>query len=403
MRLLQPLRRRDFALLFGGSAVSLVGDGIYTVALAFQVYELDNAPSALSLVMLCYSAGLVGCGLVAGVVVDRVDRRAVMIAADVLQLAAIGAMGALSLAGILEVWHCALLAVLVGAGTAFVKPAATALLPQIVPADEVVAATSLEQSATQAAYALLGPAIGGALVGATGPGTALVADAATFACSIAAVAGLRTPARPPPRTQEASVVRELREGFAYVRGRQWLWGTLAAACVAVMCVQGPVDIALPYVVKNDWGDGAGSYGALLAVAGVAGIAASLVFGARGLPHRPVRTMVLVWVAGILAIAGFGLVGGFAAAIPFALVLGLGTVGDTMWFALLQTRIPGELLGRVSSLDWMLSFALLPVSYALTGPLAAALGAGTLLVVAAVAGAVAVIGLFAALPGLRDHE
>jgi hypothetical protein len=114
-------------------------------------------------------------------------------------------------------------------------------------------------------------------------------------------------------------------------------------------------------------------------------------------------MVLVWIAGILAIAGFGLVGGFAAAIPFALVLGLGTVGDTMWFALLQTRIPGELLGRVSSLDWMLSFALLPVSYALTGPLAAALGAGTLLVVAAVAGAVVVIGLFVALPGLRDHE
>src|SRR6185312_7123534 len=148
-----PLRRRDFALLFGGSAVSLVGDGIYTVALAFQVYELDNAPSALSLVMLCYSAGLVGCGLVAGVVVDRVDRRGVMIAADLLQLAAIGAMGALSLAGVLEVWHCAVLAVLVGAGTAFVKPAATALLPQIVPADEVVAATSLEQSATQAAYA----------------------------------------------------------------------------------------------------------------------------------------------------------------------------------------------------------------------------------------------------------
>ena len=150
MRLLQPLRRRDFALLFAGSTISLIGDGVYTVALAFQVYELDNSPGALSVVLLCYSVGLVACALAAGVVVDRVDRRAVMIVADALQLAAILAMGLLSIAGVLEVWHCALLAVFVGAGTAFVKPAATALLPQVVPQDKIVAATSLEQSAQQA-------------------------------------------------------------------------------------------------------------------------------------------------------------------------------------------------------------------------------------------------------------
>ena len=170
MRLLQPLRRRDFALLFAGSTISLIGDGVYTVALAFQVYALDNSPGALSLVLLAYSAGLVVCALVAGVVVDRVDRRAVIVVADALQLVAILAMGLLSVAGTLEVWHCALLAVLVGAGTAFVKPAATALLPHVVPKEEIVAATSLEQSAQQASYALLGPALGGVLVGATGPG-----------------------------------------------------------------------------------------------------------------------------------------------------------------------------------------------------------------------------------------
>ena len=112
MRLLQPLRRRDFALLFAGSTISLIGDGVYTVALAFQVYALDNSPGALSLVLLAYSAGLVVCALVAGVVVDRVDRRAVIVVADALQLVAILAMGLLSVAGTLEVWHCALLAVL---------------------------------------------------------------------------------------------------------------------------------------------------------------------------------------------------------------------------------------------------------------------------------------------------
>ena len=294
MRLLQPLRRRDFALLFAGSTISLVGDGVYTVALAFQVYALDNSPGALSLVLLAYSAGLVVCALVAGVVVDRVDRRAVIVVADALQLVAILAMGLLSVAGTLEVWHCALLAVLVGAGTAFVKPAATALLPHVVPKEEIVAATSLEQSAQQASYALLGPALGGVLVGATGPGTALVIDAATFAFSIGAVSLLRTSARPPAREEPGDVIREIREGIAYVRRRQWLWGTLLAACIAVMCVEGPIEIALPYVIKNDWGNGAGAYGALLAVAGFAGIGASLFFGARGLPRKPVTAMMLLW-------------------------------------------------------------------------------------------------------------
>jgi MFS family permease len=283
MRLLEPLRRRDFALPFAGSTVSLTGDGIYTVALAFQVYALDNSPGALSLVLLCYSAALVVCALAAGVVVDRVDRRAVMIAADGVQLAAILAMGLLSLAGTLQVWHCAALAVLVGAGTAFVKPAATAMLPHVVPREEIVPATSLVQSMEQGAYALLGPTIGGALVGAAGPGTALVIDAATFAASIGAVAFLRSSGRPPARETPSRAVHELLEGLAYVRRRVWLWGTLLLACIAVLFVGGPLDITLPYVIKNDWGEGAGTYGALLAIAGLAGIAMSLWFGARGLP------------------------------------------------------------------------------------------------------------------------
>ena len=118
MALLRPLRRRDFALLFVGGSVSLVGDGIYTVALAFQVLALDNDPAALSLVLLCFAVGLVACALWSGVVIDRLDRRWVMIGADAVQLVAVGTLGALSLAGVLEVWHCALGSGVVGAGTA---------------------------------------------------------------------------------------------------------------------------------------------------------------------------------------------------------------------------------------------------------------------------------------------
>ena len=400
MRLVRPLRRRDFALLFAGSTVSLVGDGIYTVALAFQVYALDNSPGALSLVLLCFSASLVASALAAGVIVDRVDRRAVMVAADAVQLLAIGGMGLLSVTGALEVWHCAVLAVLVGAATAFLNPAATALLPHVVPQEEIVAASSLQRSAQQASVALIGPALGGLLVSATGAGTALLVDAGTFAVSMAAVASLRTDARPPAREEPADVLRELREGLTYVRGRAWLWGTLLIACVAILCIEGPVDIGLPYIIKNEWHEGAGTYGVLLAVAGVAGIGSSLVVGGLGLPRRPVLVLVVLWAVSILALAGFAIVDGLLWAVPFALVFGAGTAGDTIWFALLQTSVPRELLGRVSSLDWMLSFLLLPLSYALAGPLAELLGARELLVLAAVAGASACALLLGAMPAMR---
>jgi MFS family permease len=399
MRLTQPLRRRDFRMLFVGVTVSLIGDGIYTVALAFQVYELSNEPGSLSVVLLCWSAGMVIASLGAGVVLDRVDRRMAMVAADALQLAAVGALGALSLADALEVWHCAALASLVGAGTAFVKPAVTTLVPMIVPPEEVVAASSLHTSLNRAAFLLIGPALGGLVVGAVGTGAAFVIDAGTFAASIAAVLLVRTSGRV-ARELSASPLADLREGLRFVRSQQWIWGTVLGASVGILCFVGPVEVALPYVVKNVYGDGAGAYGLLLALGGATGLLAALAVGTRGMPRRPLTVMFAVWIVSILMVAGYGLVESTAAAVGFALVYGLGTAGDVIWFSSLQTRVPSEMLGRVSSLDWLVSFGLLPVSFALAGPAAEAFGARATLVGAGVLGASALGFIFLAVPDLR---
>jgi DHA3 family tetracycline resistance protein-like MFS transporter len=103
--MLAPLAIRDYALLFAGMTVSLLGDGIYLVAIAWQVYELSNAPTALSIVGVAWTLPLVLFVLLGGVVSDRVDRRKVMIAADLIRFVGIAALGALSLAGALELWH----------------------------------------------------------------------------------------------------------------------------------------------------------------------------------------------------------------------------------------------------------------------------------------------------------
>ena len=144
-RIVEPLAVRDFALLSTAAMVSLLGDGIYLVAIAWQVYELSNAPTALSVVGIAWTVPLVVFVLIGGVVSDRFDRRRIMVLADLLRAAAIGALGALSLAGALELWHVLALVAVYGAGEAFFGPAQAAIVPQLVPARLLMQANALTQ------------------------------------------------------------------------------------------------------------------------------------------------------------------------------------------------------------------------------------------------------------------
>ena len=160
MRILRPLRIRDFALLFGGTAVSMFGDGIYIVAIAWQVYDLSNAPTALSLVGVAWTLPMVLFLLVGGVLGDRFDRRRLMIGADALRALAIGVIAVLAFAGTLELWHLVALVAVYGAGEALFAPNFQAVVPDVVPQRLLVEANSLQQLAEPVAYRFVGPARG---------------------------------------------------------------------------------------------------------------------------------------------------------------------------------------------------------------------------------------------------
>src|SRR4051794_23983552 len=132
---LRPLRHRDFGLLWAGMSVSIVGDGFYQVALAWQVYLISDTPTALSIVGAAVTLPNVLFVLFAGVVTDRFDRRHVLILADLLRALAIGLMGVLSISGQIALWHIVALSVVVGIGESFFGPAFTALVPDLVPRD----------------------------------------------------------------------------------------------------------------------------------------------------------------------------------------------------------------------------------------------------------------------------
>jgi DHA3 family tetracycline resistance protein-like MFS transporter len=404
IRLLEPLWTRDYALLTAGAFVSLVGDGFFTVALAWQVYEISNVPTAMSVVGVAWTLPLVIFLLLGGVFTDRYDRRWLMIGADLMRAAAIGLLGVLSVAGALELWHVMALIAFVGMGDAFFNPASTAMVPDLLPDEQLPQANALNGMVRPLTVRLVGPAIGGFVVAVAGPGTAFLIDGGSFLLSALAIGAIR--ARP-VREVVAHGVRqtfaEVREGLAFVAANPWCWATLVSAMFSLLVFIGPVQVLLPYLVKNRLGLGPEALGAIFAVSGVGSILAAIAVGQAGLPRRRITAMYAAWSVGVALFAGYGIMG----SLWHAFVIGFATaalfeVGQIIWVTLLQTLVPRRLLGRVSSLDWLVSTGLVPVSFALTGPVSAALGPGPTMIAGGLVGGV-LMGALLFVPGVRDPE
>jgi DHA3 family tetracycline resistance protein-like MFS transporter len=403
VRLLAPLRHRDFRLLWSGMCVSLLGDGIFLVAMAWQVYALSNAPTALALVGITMTVPTIAFLLLGGVVSDRFDRRRVMVAADVLRGVAVGLLALLALAGVLELWHIAALAAFYGAGTAFFSPSFDALVPEVLPAGDLAQANALDQFVRPIALRLVGPALGGVLIDLLGAGTAFALDAASFVISAAALMAMAPAVRGAVPAVRGSVARDMREGLRYVRRHVWLWATFASAAIAYLLFMGPAEVLLPYIVKNDLHGSAADLGIVFAAGGIGSVGCAVVVGQRGLPRRDITFMYVTWTLATLAVAGYGLASAVWQLMVASLAFNaLETAGTIVWATAKQRHVPAALLGRVSSLDWLISIGLLPLSFALTGPLSGAIGAQSTLIAAGILGAVVT---FAALllPGMRELE
>ena len=402
INLIAPLRNRDFRLLWAGMTISLLGDGIFLIAMAWQAYELWNAPAALSLLGIGMTIPTIAFLLPAGVLSDRLDRRVLMLCSDIGRAVVISALAALTLTGLLTFWQLVVMVALYGIGTAFFTPAFEAVVPDIVPPEDLAAANSLDQFVRPIALRLAGPALGGVLVAGAGAGVAFAVDAATFVVSAAAVAFTR----PPPYTRSEHVDSSLgavKEGLRFIRTRVWLWGTLGSAAIAYLAFMGPAEVLLPYLVKNELEASARDLGLVFAAGGIGAVGAALIVGQHGHPRRDVTTMYATWTLATLAVAGYGLATSSWQLMVACLVFNaLETAGTILWATIKQRHVPASMLGRVSSLDWLISIGLLPLSFALTAPAVALVGARTTLIGAAVIGGVVTLGaLF--LPGMREIE
>lgn len=369
------LHSRDFRLLFCGQAVSAIGDQIFPIAVTVQVLDHGGSVGDLGLVLAARFASLVLFALVGGVWADRLPRVRVLIGADLTRLLAVLGL-ALAVEGQTPVTVLAPLVFLVGAGEAFFRPAYGALLPDVLPADQLAAGNALSGSTFHFA-SIIGPGVAGILVAAVGPRGALFVDALTFAVSLASLCLVSEPESTTKPRRRMHV--EIGEGLRAVRARPWIVAVLAMAMAQLLLSVPATSVLLPAVVRAT-GSATSSYGYVLAIGAFGGLLGSVVAG-----HLRLRR------GGLLSMLAVTLLG----AEPLALLLGVPTWGLALawfisslglgpflvyWETALQADVPKELLARVISIDWMCSFALLPLGLVLVGPAVQAFGQSTVLAV-----------------------
>jgi MFS family permease len=364
-----PLREREFRLLFTGRTISLLGGAMAPVALAFAVLDLTGSKTDLGLILTANQLPVVVFLLVGGIWSDRLPRNVVMVGANAVSALSQATLAALLITDHAEVWHLAVLAAVTGAATAFYFPAASGVVPQTVPAGLLQQANALLSLALNATR-IGGAALGGLVVAAVGPGTAIAFDAATYAAAALVIARMRVAGAEPEA--RASFLSDLVDGWREFRSRTWLWVIVLQFAILLAVEMGAFLVLGPVVADEELG-GPGAWGAILTAEAVGLVAGGLV----GLRFQP-RRMLLVATFGILLLPLTTFTLGFPLALPWivlaSFVAGFGIeIFGLLWHTTMQQEIPPAKLSRVYSYDALGSLALVPIGLALAGPVAELIG------------------------------
>jgi MFS family permease len=394
-----PLRSAEpFRLLFAGQALSVVGDRITPVAIAFAVLAIGTVTD-LGIVLAAGGIPFALFAIAGGVVSDRVGQREVMIASDLIRTVSQAVTAALLLSGRAEVWMLVVLSAVYGTSAAVFMPALIGLIPQTVPPERLQEANAL-LGVTRSAAHVAGPALAGVIIAVGGPGEAIALDALTFALSATCLTALRPHpgAAEPVEEEEDRFLARLRAGWREVRSRPWLrWGLAAMAAYHVFVL--PAVFALGPALAEAELAGASSWAAIVACFGIGTVTGNLI-ALRLRPRRPVlvAAVALVGACTQAAIIGSGL--GTAGIALLMVLSGIAvSLFFTLWDTSIQEQIPPHAVSRVSSYDFTVSLGLMPIGMALAGPIAGEFGLHTTLLLMSAAGGIVALA-WLAVPDVR---
>jgi hypothetical protein len=392
------LRHSRFRRLLVGQGTSLLGSGMNTIGTTFAVLQLPGGGvDAVGLVMAARILAVLAVLLLGGVLTDRLGARSVMLTADLLRFAAQGVLAVLLLTDSARIWEAVALAAVLGIGEGGFSPGLTAMVPGMVPAEEVTDANSLLQIA-QAVASVAGPGLAGLLVAVCDAGTVVAADAASYGVSALALAGLRLSQ---PAMHRRGLLADLGRGWKEFTSRTWLWVTTLHISLFNFVLWAPFLVLGPALAQQRLG-GASSWGVVLALYGIGSIGGGLALLGRN-PRRALAWSMAAsacWALPAAALAARLPLDWVAAA---ALPAGAGAAAcNALLTSVTQCGIPAEVLGRVSAFGSLGAFALGPLGLALAGPVAGAAGTDRLLAFG-VMWQLTAVAVVLAVPSVRRHE
>ena len=395
-----PLAVRDFRLFGLGQLGSTVGDYCYAVALPWLVLSGHGGTVLLGTVLACYGVPRTVLIPVGGILADKMSPRAVMLAADTVRCALVAILAVFAARSLVSVAYLGPVAALIGAGEGLFLPASAAIMPSLLPPEQLQAGNGLSAAMIQIG-SLTGPVLGGILVSTAGSTSAFAVDAASFAVSAGSLALMRgaRAARSEPKTTEpadttavagAAAAPETEQQTSIWRfflGARVLQAIVIISVLANFVIVGAFEIALPALAHARFGPA--GYGALIACFGAGALGGTLTAARLSGLRRPAMGACGGFVIGGIAMAFVPYLGGLPGAAAAALVFGAaGYFGNVVVVTLLQQWAPRYLLGRVMSLVMLASIGAFPASVALSGVIVRHIGpapffpaAGAILVLA----------------------
>ena len=396
----QVLKQRDFGLFWLSLLFSAVGTQISTVAVAWQVYEITNSPFQLGLTGLFRALPVMILSLPGGVLADRVDRRKLLIITQSLAALLSLALGLLSSAGQIRVWHIYAVTFLSGAVGIFDAPARTAMIPALVSAEQLASAYALNITWRQIAT-LGGPFIGGLVISALGISPAYYIDALSFLAVIICLAFMRRQVKP-PSVQKESPLQSVRAGFNFIRENSVILGLMSMDT----CVQffGAYRSMMPAFARDILGAGPAGLGALLGVPALGALAGSGIVLAAGNPKRKGRLIIVVTLLYTIGLVCFALSRSLVLSLLIVFALGLvDAIGETLRDTLVQLTTPDRMRGRVKSFDQVFMSAGTYMGHAQMGAAASFIGVPGALILGGCVGSAAVLAVARFARSLRNVD
>jgi MFS family permease len=350
-----------------GSAVSLLGDQFYLVALPWVVLQITGSAVAMGTILMTAAIPRAVLMLMGGALTDRISPRRILLGTATARTVFVGAIGLLLWFHLLQIWQLYVLGFAFGVADAFSMPAASAFMASLVAKEQLVAANSVFQTTAQLTT-IVGPAPAGLVIKSLGAAWAFILDAVSFLFILVALWTLPDPPRAPARAR-SPLWQSVLEGFAYVRRDTALSSLMVLAAMLNVCITGPMSVGLAYMAKTKFGSPT-AYGFAVSALAAGGLTGALIAGVWKIKRR--GPFLLCAAAGIgVAVSSLGFLSSLAAVAGVLAVMAAAAAATNIHLASwIQGRVEPAVRGRVLSVLMLSAVGLMPISLAGAGLLAA---------------------------------